>query len=148
VLVLLFLLAPGQPSGAPGSSSTSTTAGQHHPATLRDPEGTAIRQLAASLRSNGLPGDTALASSLEATAAAKPGVARETAAEEALTLAGVLYAGGGISGTQFQDVASVLQPTGAAVPTTTVPTTVPAPAPKGPGPGDKHGHGGGDQGGG
>jgi hypothetical protein len=57
----------------------------------------------------------------------------------------VLYAGGGISATQFQDVATVLQPTGAAVPTTTVPTTAPAPAP---GPGGKHDHGGGDQGGG
>jgi serine/threonine protein kinase len=147
VLLLLFLLASGPSSRAPGSSTTGTTAGQHHAATSRDPEGTAIRQLAASLRSDGLPGDAALASALDATAAAKPGAARETAAEEALTLAGVLYAGGGISGTQFQDVATVLQPTGAAVPTTTVPTTAPAPAPKAPGPGPKHGHGG-DQGGG
>jgi serine/threonine protein kinase len=147
VLLLLFLLAPGQSTRAPGSSTSGTTAGEHHSGTSRDPEGTAVRQLAASLRSDGLPGDTALASSLDATAAAKPGAARETAAEEALTLAGVLYAGGGISGTQFQDVANVLQPTGAPVPSTTVPTTAPAPAPgpKGSGPG--HGHGG-DQGGG
>ena len=149
VLLLLFLLTPGQPSGAPRSSTTGTTAGQHHSGTLRDPEGTAVRQLAASLRSDGLPGDAALASSLDATAAAKPGAARETAAEEALTLAGVLYAGGGISGSQFQDVATVLTPTGAPVPATTVPTTAPpapTPGPKGPGP--KPGHGGGDQGGG
>jgi hypothetical protein len=145
VLLLLFLLAPAQPSRAPGSSTTGTTAGQHHSGTSRDPEGTAIRQLATSIRSDGLPGDAALASSLDATAAAKPGAARATAAEAALTLAGVLYAGGGISATQFQDVATVLQPTGAAVPTTTVPTTAPAPAP---GPGGKHDHGGGDQGGG
>jgi eukaryotic-like serine/threonine-protein kinase len=148
VLLLLFLLTPGQSSRAPGSSTTGTTAGQHHAGTSRDPEGTAIRQLASSLRSDGLPGDAALASALDATAAAKPGAARATAAEEALALAGVLYAGGGISGTQFQDVATVLQPTGAAVPTTTVPTTAAAPAPKGPGPAPKHDHGGGDQGGG
>ena len=61
------------------------------------------------------------------------------AAQATLTLAGVLYAGGGISGTQFEDVANELQSTGATVPTTTVPTTQPTP----PGPGGKgHGHGG------
>ena len=150
VLVLLLLFASGQSPQKTGSSVTSTTVANHHTGSSRDPEGTAIRQLATSVRGGGWPGDAALASSLDATAAAKPGASRETAAETTLTLAAVLYAGGGISGTQFQDVASVLQATGAPIPTTTtttVPTTAPGPkgGPNGPGPG--HGHGGGDQGG-
>ena len=129
-LLLLFLLTPGQ------SPSTAV----HHPAkAVRDPQSVAIRQLATSLAGGGLPGDAALATSLEATAAAKAGTARETAAQAALTLASVLYAGGGISGTQFQDVASALQSTGATVPATTVPTTQPAPPSPG---GHGHGHGG------
>jgi hypothetical protein len=140
-LLLLFLLTPGQSTPTQGSAASQTTTVHHHTTPVRDPQATSIRQLAASVASGGLPGDAALASSLDATAAAKAGAARETAAEATLTLAGVLYAGGGISGTQFQDVASVLQSTGATIPTTTVPTTAP---PKGSGPG--HGHGGGDQG--
>ena len=142
VLLLLFLLTRGQPAPAHGSATaaTSRTTAVHHKDTAaRDPQATAIRQLATSLAGGGLPGDAALASSLDATAAAKVGAARETAAETTLTLAGVLYAGGGISGTQFQDVATVLQPTGATVPTTTVPTT--PPAPKGD-QGPAHHHGG------
>jgi hypothetical protein len=121
----------------------------HHTKPARDPEATAIRQLATSVESAGLPGDAALASSLDATAAAKAGAARETAAAATLTLAGVLYAGGGISGTQFQDVATVLQPTGAAIPTTTVPTTTPTthPPPGGKGSGPHHGGDGGGPGG-
>jgi hypothetical protein len=142
-LLLLFLLTPGQSTPTQGSAASRTTT-VHHPKVARDPQATAIRQLAASLATGGLPGDPALASSLDATAGAKAGAARETAAEATLTLAGVLYAGGGISGTQLQDVATVLQSTGATIPTTTVPTTTPTTAPKGPGPG--HGHGGGDQG--
>jgi hypothetical protein len=135
-------LTPGQSTPTQGSAASRTTT-VHHPKVARDPQATAIRQLAASLASGGLPGDPALASSLDATAGAKAGAARETAAEATLTLAGVLYAGGGISGTQLQDVATVLQSTGATIPTTTVPTTVPPTAPKGPDTG--HGHGGGDK---
>ncbi len=138
-LLLLFLLTPGQSAPQHGAAASGTTAVHHHARVGRDPQATAIRQLATSLAGGGLPGDAALATSLEATAAAKAGTARETAAQATLTLAGVLYAGGGISGTQFQDVANELQSTGATVPTTTVPTTQPTPS----GPGDKgHGHGG------
>ncbi len=139
-LLVLFLLTPG-PSAPSHNSATSGTTAIHHVAkAVRHPQATAIRQLAASIAGGGWPGDAALATSLDATAAATAGAARETAAQATLTLAGVLYAGGGISGTQFQDVASALQSTGATVPTTTVPTTQPPPPPGGHGPG--HGHGG------
>jgi non-specific serine/threonine protein kinase/serine/threonine-protein kinase len=141
-LLLLFLLTPGQTSPTHGSSTTPTTVVHHRVAAAKDPEATAIRQLATSVRGAGLPSDAALASSLDTTAAAKPGAARETAAAATLTLAGVLYAGGGISGTQFQDVANVLQATGAPVPTTTT-STAPTPPAHGPG----HGHGGDGNGG-
>jgi hypothetical protein len=135
-LLLLFLLTPGQSAPTHGSATSRTTA-VHHAKTPKDPLATTIRQLATSLAGGGWPGDGPLAASLDATAAAKAGAARETAAQATLTLAGVLYAGGGISGTQFQDVASTLQATGATVPTTTtVPTTPPPPSPGG------HGHGG------
>jgi hypothetical protein len=138
-LLLLFLLTPGQSAPTHGSATSPSTAAHHPAKAVRDPQAVAIRQLATSLASGGLPGDAALATSLDATAAAKAGGARETAAQATLTLAGVLYAGGGISGTQFQDVASALQSTGATVPTTTVPTTQPAPPGSG---GHGHGHGG------
>jgi hypothetical protein len=139
VLMLLFLLTPGQSAPQPGTAASGTSAVHHQARAARDPQATAIRQLASSVAGGGLPGDAALATSLEATAAAKAGAARETAAQATLTLAGVLLAGGGISGTQFQDVANALQPTGATAPTTTVPTTQPTP----PGPGGTgHGHGG------
>jgi hypothetical protein len=139
LLLLLFLLTPGRSAPRHGSAASGTTAVHHQAKAGRDPQAAAIRQLAASLAGGGLPGDAALATSLDATAAAKAGVARETAAQATLALAGVLYAGGGISGTQFQDVANELQSTGATVPTTTVPTTQPT----APGPGGKdHGHGG------
>ncbi len=139
LLLLLFLLTPGQSAPQHGTAASRTTAVHHQARSGRDPQATALRQLATSVAGGGLPGDAALATSLEATAAAKAGAARETAAQATLTLAGVLYAGGGISGTQFQDVADELQSTGATVPTTTVPTTQPTP----PGPGGKgHGHGG------
>jgi hypothetical protein len=136
-LVLLFLLASRPSTHQPGAATSGTTAANHQTA-ARDPQATAIRQLATSVAGAGWPGDAALASSLNSTAAAKAGAARETAAEATLTLAGVLYAGGGISGTQFQDVANVLQATGAPVPTTTVPTTAPPP-PANPSPGHHHG---------
>ncbi|HUE06587.1 MAG TPA: serine/threonine-protein kinase [Acidimicrobiales bacterium] len=141
LLLLLFVLTPGQPAPQHGIAGSRTTAVHHQAKAGRDPQATAIRQLATSLAGGGLPGDAALATSLEATAAAKAGVERETAAQATLTLAGVLYAGGGISGTQFQDVANDLQSTGASVPTTTVPTTVPTPPNPGPA-GKGHDHGG------
>lgn len=141
-LLLLFLLTPG-PTAPPHASATSGAAATRQLSTTpRDPQAAAIRRLATSLANGGLPGDAALAASLDNTAAATAGPARETAAQATLALAGVLYDGGGISGTQFQAVASALQPTGATVPTTTVPTTQPPP----PAPGDKgagHGKGGG-----
>jgi hypothetical protein len=137
-LALVFLLDDGPPANPHAAGKSQATVVRHHAATS-DPEKTAITQLAASLASGGLPGDGALASALDATAAQKPGAGREAAAEETLTLAGVLLAGGGISDGQFQDVATVLEPTGATVPTTTTvpPTTAPPPA----GPAG-HGHGG------
>ncbi len=140
LLLFFFLLTPRESAPRHGSAASGTTAVHHQAKAGRDPQAAAIRQLATSLGSGGLPGDAALATSLEATADAQAGAARETAAQATLTLAGVLYAGGGISGTQFQDVANELQSTGAAVPTTTtVPTTQPTP----PAPGGKdHGHGG------
>jgi hypothetical protein len=92
-----------------------------------DAESSAITALATSLANGGLPGDGALASALQATAAQPPGTAREASAEQALSLAGVLLDGGGISPGQYQNVVTVLQPTGATVTTTTT-TTAPAPA--------------------
>jgi serine/threonine protein kinase len=139
-LLLLFLLTPGQSTPTRGSSASRTTTVHHRVTPARDPQATTIRQLAASVASGGLPGDPALASSLNATAAAKAGAARQTAADATLALAAVLYAGGGISGTQFQDVATALQPTGATVPTTAVPTTQPSAG--GHGSGHDHGDGG------
>jgi serine/threonine-protein kinase len=142
LLLLLFLLTPGQSAPQPGTAASGTSVVHHQARAARDPQATGIRQLATSVAGGGLPGDAALATSLEATAAAKAGAPRETAAQATLTLAGVLLAGGGISGTQFQDVANALQSTGATVPTTTVPTTQPTqPTPPGPG-GKGHGHGG------
>jgi hypothetical protein len=139
-LLLLSVLTSGPSAPAHGSTAARTTALHHKAQPVQDPQATAIRQLATSIASGGLPGDAALATSLDGTAAASAGAAREAAAQATLTLAGVLYAGGGISGTQFQDVASVLQPTGATVPPTTVPTTQPPPTGHGNhGPGPGHG---------
>jgi Protein kinase domain len=92
-----------------------------------DAEGSAIAALATSLADGGFPGDGALASALQATAAQPVGAGREAAAQQTLSLAGVLLDGGGISGGQYQDVVTVLQPTGATATTTTT-TTTPAPA--------------------
>ena len=92
-----------------------------------DTEGSAITALATSLADGGLPGDSALASALQETAAQTPGAARQAAAQQALSLAGVLLDGGGISSGQYQDVVHVLQPTGATTTTTTT-TTVTAPS--------------------
>ena len=57
----------------------------------------------------------------------RPGPARQASAQQALSLAGVLLDGGGITSGQYQDVVNVLQPTGATTTTTTT-TTVPAPS--------------------
>jgi len=115
-------------------STTSTT----------DAQSSAISALAASLANGGFPGDAALASALQATAAQPPGADRESSAQQALSLAGVLLDGGGITSGQYQDVVTVLQPTGATVTTS---TTAPAPAqPPFLGHGHGQGHGDGGQG--
>jgi hypothetical protein len=107
-----------------------------------DAESSAITTLAASLASGGYPGDGALASALQATAAQPPGADRQSAAQQALSLAGVLLDGGGITTGQYQDVITVLQPTGATVTTTTVtPPTVPQPLQTPFFGGHDHGHG-------
>ena len=109
-----------------------------------DSEGSAIRTLATSLASGGLPGDGALAVALGATAAAQPGPDRQASAQQVLSLARVLLDGGGISAGQYHDVVTVLQQTGATVTTTTTSTT---PQPSLPGlffQGHGHGHDRGD----
>ena len=136
VAVVLLLVLSGGSSGPPAAANSHR--GTHH-AGQTDPERQAILSLATSLASGGLPGDPALASALRAAADEPPGAARQAGAEQALVLGSVLLAGGGISDAQFQDVASILQPTGATVPTTVPPTTQPAPVP--PGQQDHHGHG-------
>jgi hypothetical protein len=113
-----------------------------------DAQSSAISALAASLANGGFPGDGALASALQATAAEPPGTNRESSAQETLSLAGVLLDGGGLTSGQYQDVVTVLQPTGATV-TTTTSTTAPmqqfqVPFFQSPG----HGHGRGDGAGG
>jgi hypothetical protein len=116
-----------------------------------DAESSAISALATSLADGGFPGDGALASALQATAAQPVGAGREAAAQQTLSLAGVLLDGGGITSGQYQDVVTVLEPTGATVTTTT--TTAPAPAQPfqapifgGHGHGRDHGGGAGSQG--
>jgi len=136
VAVVLLLVLSGGSNGPPAAANSHR--GTHH-AGQTDPERQAILSLATSLASGGLPGDPALASALRAAADEPPGAARQAGAEQALVLGSVLLAGGGISDAQFQDVASILQPTGATVPTTVPPTTQPAPVP--PGQQDHHGHG-------
>jgi ferric-dicitrate binding protein FerR (iron transport regulator) len=144
VLLLLFVVEGGQPATPSGSSASRTAAAVHPSPSVA--EANAIKQVAASLAGAGLPGDRALASSMDGTAAAKPGARREAAAQQSLNLAGVLLAGGGITQEQFQDVASVLQSTGATVPTTTTTTTTTTTVPSSlltpPGRGDHKDHGG------
>jgi hypothetical protein len=151
VATLFVLLEQGsQPTGSAASLS------KHHVArplatAPTDAEGSAIEALATSLATGGLPGDEALASALETTAAQPPGAGRQSSAQQVLSLAQVLLDGGGITSGQFQDVVNVLQPTGATVTTTTV--TVPSPLLpglffSGHGRGHDHGDGGGDGGGG
>ncbi len=144
VLVVTIFLLPdngNQPTGpaASGSSHLARLARQQD----TDSERTAIRRLATALGNGGFPGDMALARALDAVAAQPPGAGRQTAARQALSLAHVLLDGGGITSGQYEDVESVLQPTGGTVPTTTTPTTPPpiAPSPA------VHGHGRGGPGG-
>jgi hypothetical protein len=126
--VTLFAVLWGgtQPTGPAASAA------KHHARTQAltrpdrqptDTEGSAITALATSVGGGGLPGDGALASALQETAAQAPGPARQASAQQALSLAGVLLDGGGISSGQYQDVVNVLQPTGA---TTTTTTTAPS----------------------
>jgi tRNA A-37 threonylcarbamoyl transferase component Bud32 len=132
----LFLLLDAD---APSTGPTATTA-KHHVARPQtqavtkpsptttpttDAESSAITTLAASFASGGSPGDGALASALQATAAQTPGADRQSSAQQTLSLAGVLLNGGGITSEQYQDVVTVLQPTGATVTTTTVTTPTP-----------------------
>ena len=145
VAIVVLLLTNGATTPPPAKTTTHhTTSGR--PTATNDTEGTAIRQLASSLAGGGQPGDGALAAALDATAAQSSGPARQAAADQTLALAQVLLAGSGISNEQYQNVVSVLAPTGATVPTTTVPSTPQPPA--GSPPGHGHGHGGsqGDQG--
>jgi len=114
-----------------------------------DAEGSAISALATSLADGGFPGDGALVSALQATAAQPVGAGREAAAQQTLSLAGVLLDGGGITSGQYQDVVTVLEPTGATVTTTTSPAPpqpFQAPIFGGHGHGGDHGDGGGSQG--
>jgi hypothetical protein len=111
-----------------------------------DTEGSAITALAAALAKGGLPGDGALASALQETAAEPPGTARQASAQEALSLAGVLLDAGAITSGQYQDVANALQPTGAT--TTTTVTGPPQPLQTPFFGGHGHGHDRGDAGGG
>jgi hypothetical protein len=110
-----------------------------------DAEGSAISALATTLADGGFPGDGALASALQATAAQPVGAGREAAAQQTLALAGVLLDGGGITGGQYQDIVTVLQPTGATT-TTAPPQPLQAPNSGDHGHGPGHGDGGGGQG--
>jgi eukaryotic-like serine/threonine-protein kinase len=94
-----------------------------NPTPTTDPESSAITALASALADGGFPGDGALASALQATAAQPLGSDRQSAAAQTLSLAGVLLDGGAITSGQYADVVNVLRPTGA-----TVTTTVTAPA--------------------
>jgi eukaryotic-like serine/threonine-protein kinase len=107
-----------------------------------DPESSAISTLATSLADGAFPGDSALASALQATAAQAVGAGREAAAQQTLSLAGVLLDGGGITSGQYQDIVTVLQPTGATVTTTTTAPAPPQPLSGGHGHDRTHGDGG------
>ena len=145
--LVVLLEQASQPTG-PAASASKHRVARPGTAAATDAERSAIKTLATSLAGGALPGDGALASVLETTAARPPGPSRQSSAQEDLSLALVLLAGGGITTGQFQDVVNVLQPTGATVTTTTV--TVPSPSPSLPGPffpGHGHEYGRGDSGG-
>jgi hypothetical protein len=84
-----------------------------------------------------------MAQALNETAAQPQGSARVALAQQALSLAQVLLAGGGISSAQYQDAVSALQAAGASpasVPPDPLPFNNPPPA------APDHGHGDGDGG--
>ena len=138
--ILFVLLTSGsQPSG-PTAGATS------HQVSHTDSVGKAIKALAGALAGAGLPGDRALASGLDETAFQHPGTGRVAAAQNALSLAEVLLAGGGITPAQYQDVVNTLLPAGATVPTTTTTTTTIPPQPAAAHHGPHHGGDGGDGG--
>ena len=130
LVVTLFVLpdnanqATGPPG--PGSSHVARLARQQD----TDPERAAIRSLATALGDGGFSGGTAMAKALDAVAAQPPGAGRQAAARRALSLAQVLLGGGGITSGQYQDVQSVLQPTGGTEPTTTTSTPPPPRSPE------------------
>lgn len=158
LLIALFfvLLGTTHTTGQPTTSShhatdaaaerTTTTTTEAQTSTTEapvDPEQTAITSLASSLAAEGLPGDGALASALAATAAEPPGSDRVGMAEQTISLAQILLAGGGISHHQYQDVVNVLAPTGATPPpagTTPLPGGTSGGILGGGGPGSPHGH--------
>ena len=150
VSLYLFLGDGAQPGGRAGLASSHHHAASHHTGAARpqvsDAQGAAITTLAASFANAGFPGDAVMAAALSAVGAQPPGAGRQEAAQQALALAQVLLAGGGITSAQYQDVVSTLEPTGATVPATS--PTAPAPSfPGSPSLGRDHGHGqGGDQG--
>jgi serine/threonine-protein kinase len=140
-LLFFLVLASGNQPTRPTASATSDHGAQH--SRTADAEGTALRSLATSLSNAGLPGDDAIARALDVTAGQTPGANRQAAAEQAIALAVVLLAGGGITSTQYQEIANALQATGATVPTTVPPTTVPTtPTHSGPAPHHDKGPGG------
>jgi len=165
-MVALLALAGGAFFVLSNGAQPTTPAVTHHGRTQAvtrqapketDAEAAALTVLAAALADGGLPGDGALASALQQTAAQPQGAGRQSAAQQALSLAGVLLGGGGITSGQYQDVVNVLQAAGATVPTTTTTTTttttvtvptqhVRTPFFPGHGHGHDRGYGGGDQG--
>jgi eukaryotic-like serine/threonine-protein kinase len=114
------------PSTSPSTSPRTSPSTSPTTTSTTDAESSAISTLATSIADGGFPGDAALANALESAAAQPPGAGRESAAQQALSLAGVLLDSGSITWGQYQDVVGVLRPTGA---TTTTTTTAPAPVP-------------------
>jgi hypothetical protein len=132
---------PTAPATSGGAATPPPTSTRVH---ATDTERGALRTLAAQIAQGRMPGDQAMATALDATAAEPAGTLRQASAEQALSLAQVLENGNGITADQYQDVVSTLEATGATVPTTTTTTTtVPPPSlfePFG-GHGFHHGHG-------
>jgi Protein kinase domain len=152
VVAASYWLAVGtaQPTGPATSRGAATPPPTSTHAHATDTERSSLRTLAAQIAQGGMPGDQAMATALDATAAEPAGTPRQASAEQALSLAQVLVNGNGITAEQYQDVVSALEATGATVPTTTTTTTastttVPAPSfgPFG-GHGFHHGHGDGE----
>ena len=116
-------MRPTGPATAPSTHPAvhPKTQALTRPTATTDPGSSTITALATSLANGGFPGDGALASALQETAAQPPGKDRESSAAQTLALAGVLLDEGGITPGQYQDVVNVLRPTGATVSTTTVP---------------------------